>query len=120
MGRLRKLLVGKYIFKGDIGISILSDRTDPPDGDNNFYEDWAKIFPDPHAKRKRYFLQFNDSIIETLYTAAVDGYRCYIPYPRIKDLTITDKQYQIGRIINGVFFGHNFEEYLSMAGIKIL
>jgi hypothetical protein len=109
--------LGKYIFIGDIRISILSDRSEKI-GDEGFYESWASKFPDSKVFRKIYFLQFNGSIIEQFYTVAVDGHRSYIPYPSLKSMTITREQYAIGRILNSIH-GYNFEEYLQLAGIKV-
>lgn len=110
--------LGKFIFTGDIRISILSDRSEPID-DDNFYEDWARSFPDSNAKRKKFFLQFNDSIIEQFYTVSVDGHRSYIPYPRLDGMTITSEQYAIGAIVNSIH-GHSFDEYLQQARITVL
>ncbi|MEK4328929.1 hypothetical protein MKX70_24120 [Paenibacillus sp. FSL R7-0312] len=109
--------IGKYVFMGDIRISILSDRSESV-GDEGFYEDWARSFPDKNAVRKKYFLQFNDSIIEQFYTVAVDGHRSYIPYPVLNTMTITKEQYAIGEILNSIH-GYSFDEYLQRSRITI-
>ncbi|WP_374993163.1 hypothetical protein [Brevibacillus agri] len=110
--------LGKFVYKGDIRISILSDRSEPV-GDDGFYEDWARKFPDKNARRKMYFLQFNDSIIEQFFTVAVDGHRSYIPYPKLDGMTITEEQYKLGKIVNSIH-GYSFDEYLHQAGITVV
>ncbi|MDP4092822.1 MAG: hypothetical protein Q8920_05605 [Bacillota bacterium] len=112
--------LGRYVFRNDIRITIISDRGENEDRD--FFENWATQFPDQHAFRARFFLCFNGSIIEAFYSAAVDGYRALIPYPRITDLTITNNQYRIGRIINIPYTVviDRYDEYLSQAGIRII
>lgn len=69
------------------------------------------------------YLCFNGNIIETFYTASVDEARMYIPYPKSStELTITDLQYKIGRIINIPTCDviDRYDEYLNVAGIKKL
>lgn len=110
--------IGKFVFKNDIQISIQSDRTESI-GDDGFYEEWAINFPDQNAKRKKYFLQFNDCIVDTFYTVRVDGGRSDIPYPKLPDMTISSDQYNIGRIVNSIN-GHSFDEYLTSAGITVI
>lgn len=108
--------LGRYVLRDDIRISILSssfnDRED-------FYEDWARNFPDSNAQKKVFYLQFNGVTIEQFFTVAVDGYRSFIPYPSLPDMTITREQYSIGAIVNTVH-GHNFDEYLAQANIKVI
>lgn len=110
--------IGKFVFKDDIRISIQSDRTKSI-GDDRFCEDWATSFPDKNAFRKKYFLQFNDCIIDTFYTVRVDGARCDIPYPKLDGMTITKQQFNIGSIVNSIH-GYSFDEYLSQAGINVI
>lgn len=107
--------LGLYVLKNDIRITITSDRDDNDDTD--FYEEWARNFPDENAKRARFYLRFNGSVIEAFYTAAVDGYRCLIPYPNRSNMSISIKQYKIGSILNIPY--RDFDEYLKQASIKI-
>jgi hypothetical protein len=109
--------IGKFVFRNDIRISIQSDRS-VSIGDDGFYEEWATNFSDSNANRKKYFLQFNDCIIDTFYTVRVDGGRSDIPYPKLESMTITNEQYNIGQIVNSIH-GYNFDEYLDSAGISI-
>lgn len=109
--------IGKFVYRNDIRITIQSDRSESV-GDEGFHEEWAINFPDPNAVRKKYFFQFNDCIIETFYTARVDGGRSDIPYPNQQSMTITNEEYNIGRIINSIH-GHSFDDYLSSAQITV-
>ena len=56
-------------------------------------------------------------MIEAFYTAAVDGYRALIPYVDRESMTLTNKQYTIGKILN-IPYGR-FDEYLSQANIQV-
>lgn len=110
--------IGKFVYRNDIRISIQSDRSESF-GDERFYESWATNFPDENARRQKHFFQFNDCVIDTFYAVLVDGSRSAIPYPNLEGLTITEEQYNVGRIINGIH-GYNFDEYLSSAGIAVI
>ncbi|MEY8417066.1 hypothetical protein AAK964_12250 [Tissierella praeacuta] len=107
--------LGRYIFLNDIRISIVSDRDD--NEDSQFYEDWARNFPDSNAVRARFFLCFNGSIIEAFYTVAVDGYRALIPYINRETTSITLRQHSIARILNIPY--SRYEDYIEQAGIQI-
>ena len=95
--------LGLYIFKGNINISILSDREWVLEGDDQyFHEEWAENNP------------------ETVYGAYVDGMRCFIPIPRISDMTISKFQYSVGEIINNcINVMNNYDDYLRRAGIQV-
>lgn len=106
---------GRYVLQNDIRITIISDRDD--NEDREFHEAWARNFPDSNAVRSRFFLCFNGNVIEAFYTAAVDGYRALIPYVDRESMTLTNKQYTIGKILN-IPYGR-FDEYLSQANIQV-
>lgn len=110
--------LGLYVLKSNLAISIQSDREDIED--REFYEKWVESYPDPKGYRARFFLKYFGNIIESLYTVAVDGYRMLIPYPKTRtELTISTKQYTIGKIVNIPYNGHDFDDYLQRANIKI-
>ncbi len=110
--------IGLYVLKSNIAISIQSDRSDNEDRD--FYEKWLEQYSDPKGYRARFFLKYFGNIIESFYTAAVDGYRMLIPYPKSTNkLIINKKQYHIGTIINIPYSGYNFDNYLETAGISV-
>lgn len=108
-----------YIFKPDISISIIGKEVDYEDS-GLFYEDWAMDFPDSKARRKEYELCYNGKEIETFYTAYVDGMRMAIPYPDVKEMTITLKQYKIGKIVNIPNEGYGYDDYLRRANITMI
>lgn len=107
-----------YIFKPDLSISIVEKEIDYEET-GLFYEEWATDFPDSKARRVEFELCYNRSEIETFCTAYVDGMRMAIPYPKLGTLTITQKQYQIGKIINIPNEGYGFDSYLSRAKITV-
>lgn len=107
---------GRYIYKNDIAISMQRDMED----DSPFYGDWVTLFiHHPTAKRTMIYLCYLGNIIEIFYTASVDEGRMDIPYPT-KDMNISKKQYNIGRIVN---IPHcevmdRYDEFLKTAGIS--
>lgn len=110
---------GKYIFKNDISITMQQDRED----DEEFFEEWVKKFiHHPTATRMKVYLCFNGNVIDTFYTASVDGSRMHIPYPDSENMTITYNQYKIGQIVNIATCNviDRYDEYLIKAGIKKL
>lgn len=107
-----------YILKKDLCISIVQKEIDYEES-GRFYEDWATSFPDNKARKAEFELCYNGNEIETFYTAYVDGMRMAIPYPKIGTETITNKQYQIGKIINIPNEGYGFESYLAQANITV-
>ncbi|MGI1810591.1 hypothetical protein [Priestia sp. TGN 0903] len=109
--------MGLYVFEGDISITIEAVRNN--DEDDSFFEPWVETYPDTQAYRKIFNLRYNGSTIEQFYTAAVDGYRMYIPYPRRADMTISQEQYRIGLVINQINTGYSMEDYLSTGGITV-
>ncbi|EGT4138546.1 hypothetical protein EQZ09_12170 [Clostridium perfringens] len=110
--------LGVYLFKEDINISIKVDREQDID-DRGFYEEWATQNPDAHAYREKYYLMYGNNIIETICGASVDGSRCFIPYPRLDNMTITHFKDSVAQIINFAGAGHDYERYLRSAGITV-
>ncbi|MDR6883039.1 hypothetical protein [Bacillus sp. 3255] len=110
--------LGLFVLTSDIQITILTVRDD--NFDNEFHESWVERYSDPKAYRKKYLLKYNGNTIETFYTVAVDGYRMDIPYPKRPEMTITNEQYRLGKIINRIHRGHGFDDYLERADIKIV
>ncbi len=109
---------GNFVFKDDLLISIIGKEVDY-DESERFFEDWVEKFPDPVARRKEFELCYAGNEIETFYTAMVDGARMYIPYPNLQNMTISQKKYRIGKIVNLMNEGYGFDSYLSRAGITV-
>ena len=108
----------RYTFKPDISISIIGKDVDYGEG-GLFYEDWAMDFPDRTARKKEFELCYNGNEIETFYTVYVDGMRVAIPYPNLDGMTITQKQYRIGAIVNIPNEGYGFDRYLRQSKITV-
>ncbi|RJX40893.1 hypothetical protein D3P09_02405 [Paenibacillus pinisoli] len=108
---------GTYIYKENLSVTIKREEIDFSD-QGRFYEDWAERFPDKKAYRQKYFLCFHQTIVEDFYVVAVDGFRSYIPYPKLENMTITQFQYKVGSIIN-ILSGHSFDEYLRRTKITV-
>ena len=107
-----------YLFRPNLSISIIGDEIDFEDS-GLFHESWATKHPDPHARIKTFKLCYNSNIIETFYTAAVDGLRMYIPYPNRETMTISQEQYIIGKIINIPNEDYGFDSYLNRCNITV-
>lgn len=113
--------LGQYIFMGDIDISIKNDRGWKLEGDDEYcFEAWAINNANSRAYRKRYYLMYRGNIIETINGVSVDEMRCFIPYPRIKDMTISKFEYSVGEIINKAISEYiDFEHYVYDSGISV-
>lgn len=107
-----------YIYKPNINISIIGKEVDYGE-DGLFYENWAMNFPNRNARKKEFELCYNGNEIETFYTVYVDGMRVAIPYPDINKMTITQKQYRIGAIVNIPNEGYGFDRYLRQSNITV-
>lgn len=110
---------GSYLYLPDISIMMQSKKEDDA---KEFCEKWVENYTNPKAYMHVIELYYNGMRIDDFYTAAVDGNRMYIPYPKIKTMSITQTQYGMGRIVNipnlvnDVF---NYDEYLKQGGITI-
>jgi hypothetical protein len=104
----------RYVLKKDVSVSIVSDKATK---EIEFYQEWLNKLENKTAYRARFFLCYNNSIVEAFHSAAVDGYRALIPYPDTKTMTITKKQYSIAGLVNISY--KRLDEYLYLAGIKI-
>lgn len=110
---------GSYLYLPDISIMMKSKREDES---REFCEKWVENYANPKAYVHIIELYYNGMRIDDFYTAAVDGYRMYIPYPKIGTMSITQTQYGIGCIINTPNLVNNvlnYDEYLKQAGITV-
>jgi len=111
---------GTYTFKKDTNLTI---KRDDFEDRREFEEGWVEKFPDPKAYVSYHRIFYNSSLIKKVFLVAVDGYRMYIPIPKMNDLTINKFQYQLGKIINDSYGSSgrgiwDYNSYLSRAGIK--
>lgn len=111
-------LKGKFVLKSNLAISISEEELDYGE-EGRFYEEWAESFPDPVARRLQFELCYNGNEIESFYTVSVDGSRMFIPLPKLGKMTITKKQYAIGRIVNILNEAYGYDSYLDRAGVTI-
>ena len=110
---------GSYLYLPDISIMMQSKREDET---RDFFEKWVENYANTKAYVHVIELYYNGMRIDDFYTAAVDGYRMYIPYPKIGTMSITQTQYGIGRIVNTPNLVNNvlnYDEYLKQGGITI-
>jgi len=110
---------GVYVYKKDTNLRIVRD---PFDDSDKFEEEWLKSFADQNGFRDIHKIFYGNTLIERLYLVSIDGARCSIPYPDIKNHSITEYQYKTGKIINDSFSSRaylDFDGYLRRAKIKI-
>ena len=100
------------ILKEDMRISIKKDVSES----TKFDKKWIKKFPDKSAFMRNHFLCYNGNIIEKFSTISVEGWRADVPMPDYDTMTITQEQYEIGKIFNNI---NNYDYYLKSYGIKI-
>lgn len=107
--------LGIYVYLPNIAITLEVDRNE--DGRRDFYEEWARSFPDPNAQMQHYNMRLNGVTIEKTYAVVVDGGRAYLPLPQLDGMTITHAQYNFGAILNRG--SAEYDRYLNMAGITV-
>lgn len=107
-----------YLYKPNISIMMYVKYEEEY---KEFPEEWVKNFPSETAYVHVVEFHYNGSRIDDFYTAIVDGCRMCIPYPKFQQMTITQQQYRIGRIINIPYCGacDRYDEYLKTAGITV-
>ena len=110
---------GIYVYKKDANLTI---RREGFENSRPFEEEWVKKFADPKGRTDEHVIFYANTPIERIYLVSVDGARCSIPYPNLKEMSITKYQYKLGKIINDSFCSralYDFEGYLDKAGIKV-
>lgn len=105
--------LGRYVYKGNIAISIKVDR----DRKQSFHEEWIERFPNKKAYNERFFLQYNGVTIEPFYCVSVDGGRAYLPFPNLDEGTVDPLEYNLVCILNRS--RSHTVEYLKRAGFKV-
>lgn len=104
----------QYIYMGDINISIKRGNDEM-----KFKEDWTSNYDNSEAYMVKFYLCYFGNKIETFYTAAVDDTKCFLPYPNLNKMSITSRQYLIGKIINESVGNNSYDGYIHKAGIKV-
>lgn len=111
---------GSYLYLPDISIMMQNKIEDES---KDFYEPWIEKYSNAKAYVHVVELYYEGMRVDDFYTAAVDGYRMCIPYPKKDGMTITYNQYSIGKIINIPYMSNNifnYDGYLEQAGITVL
>lgn len=113
---------GVYTYSKDVKLSIKFLKNG-----ESFYEPWMSIFADKSGYRATHEIYYSGSFIKKIYFVGIDGSRCYIPYPNLKNMRITKFAHKVGKILNyflipkgrNIPFG-SYKDYLIKAGIKII
>lgn len=94
---------------------------------DEFKEDWANNFPDPHATSSFIDFFYSGVLVYRDIYVSVDGGRCYIPLPKIirnketfkiEKIFITKNRYEFFKIINGN--DSEYDSYLRDAHIEVV
>ena len=103
---------GTYTYKHDLLL-----RIDRANRDDCFNEEWATGFPDPCAKRVSFEVFYGPSFICRQILVAVDGYRAYLPMPKVNTKLIDQNAYRFARIVAN----HNddLDKYIAQAKLRV-
>jgi hypothetical protein len=102
-------------YKPDLRISI---ATGLPHRDQ-FFEDWARDFPDKDASSTWVDFRFNGVPVLRELRVLVDGARAGLPCPRPGSMDIPERQYKIWHLIDQVIGSGRFDEYFNLSALKI-
>jgi hypothetical protein len=111
-----------FAYKNDALLTIVRD--DNEEQDREFREDWATQFPDKDARFCIFRIYYAASLLEEVFMVALDGYRAFVPLPKIRKnrgthLEITRFQDSFARIVN-FHTNSRYDEYLSLAKIAVV
>lgn len=87
------------------------------DYDELFNEDWATCHPDSKSYKMRYYIYYDQNLIETFYLVYIDGFRALIPMPNYATQSIKRKDYQFGRLLTND--GKNYNDYIARSGLSV-
>ena len=116
---------GIYTYRRDANLRIVRE---PFEKSHDFIDDWITILPDKTGRTSWHKVYYGNSFIENIPIVSLGG-KVLIPYPDLKNLTITKYQYILGKILNGSYhfmredFGPGvitFDKYLEILKIKVM
>ncbi len=87
---------------------------------------WVQVFPDPEAFLWQVHIKDGENVLKNISFVAVDGGLCSLPLPMGHDvLTITEFEYQVGRVINTAWMdpeagAAEYEKDLDRAHIRVV
>lgn len=102
-----------FFFK-DPKVSINWDDTDHSE---LFVEEWATHHPDSKAYKVKYYICYDNNVIETFYLVYVDGFRALIPMPDYTTQSIKRKDYQFGQLLTHDI--KNYNEYIARCRLSV-
>ena len=112
-----------WTYKGDLNIRFKASTSEVIGSERTFDEPWAITLGHGQTPWIRTFdIYYASSYVHTVYTVAVDGYRCYIPYTRSRDdLTITRWDYRFAKILEPYSepAHYSLDSYLERAKISV-
>ncbi|WP_437286640.1 hypothetical protein [Sorangium sp. So ce406] len=104
-------------FKNDIAITIGWGLRSLDD----FQEDWANGFPDPHASSSFVDMFYNGTLIYRELYVTVDGGRVALPVPEPRDgrLVVPSAYVRLVRLLNSLeaAYASEFDSYFQRAGM---
>ncbi len=100
----------------DTKLRIVHHTGDEGVQNEDFQEPWANKFPDPKATGFWYDVEYDGGCLRRMLIVAVDGYRAYLPCPKVTEMTVSKLQDAVGRII--ATDQQRYAEYKERAGIK--
>ncbi len=105
------------VFKNDPALRIEFKHTEESVHEEDFYENWANKFPDPHATSYYYYLYYGSTRLKEFILVSVDGGRALLPLPKsVLDLSVEPIRYKIAKIFDR--FG-SCNEYMKRAGLYL-
>jgi hypothetical protein len=98
---------------------------------DDFREDWANQFPDPHASSSYVDVFYNNALVFRDVYVSVDGGRSKLPLPRrifdktdkkkVVALEVQEDHYHFIRLVDSFEGGtHDFDDYFKRAGFKVV
>ena len=109
----------KATFNQDVGLTI---EYSDDDEDRIFNEDWTKVFPNHTSTKTKFYIKYNNILIEEIMCVWVDGGRVILPIPKSSDiLEVSKNKYNFSKRIHYIFNGsYDFDDYFNRAKLKVL
>lgn len=105
------------IFKRDVNLRFEISHDDDGTQCEDFKEEWANHFPDPHATGLFCDLYYGASMIERFVLVSVDGGRALLPLPKSSvDLQVPLLTYKVAQIHDTL---GSLDGYMFRSGLKV-
>jgi len=118
----------RAVHREDVSIALAWGLVE----NDNFRQDWANRFADPAARSHWVDVLYQGSLVARDMYVAVDGYRCFLPVPRLElegelpdakviGRTITQQEYGFFRLLDSLGGSYKeFDSYLARADIRVV